>query len=308
MERIRVSLIIATHSRPQLLPRAVRSALSAGTGVEVVIVDDASTDETAEVCRQLAADNDMITVVRNETNLRVAGARNLGLLKARGQYLGFLDDDDIRLRGPLDKQIELLEQNPKAGWCYGLAYMGDEECRPHGTPLPDRCPLPEGDIFWDLLERNFLHCLTVIFRREAFQRTGVLDEELPGVDDWDYWLRLAEREQAVALDAPVAVWREATPGSDQGTSEYAALLSRAAEALHNKWLKLPRARQDPVRAAQAADRCLNHFSDMLLWTAGEALKSGHKKQARENTLTALRLRPGRSLRPRALKLLAASMG
>jgi glycosyltransferase involved in cell wall biosynthesis len=307
MNSVRASLIIATHSRPQLLPRAVRSALSAGTDVEVVIVDDASTDETAQVCRQLAAQHENVVVVRSETNLRVAGARNLGLLRASGRYLGFLDDDDIRMRGPLDKQIELLEQNPKAGWCYGLAFTGDEECRPHGVPQPDRRPLPEGDIFWELLERNFLHCLTVIFRREAFQRAGLLDENLPGVDDWDYWLRLAEREPVVAYDAPVAVWREATPGSDQGTSEYAALLSRAAEAQQTKWLKMARAKEDAPRAAAAAGRCLDHFSDMLLWKAGEALKAGYKQQARENTLTALRLRPGRSLRPRALRLLASSV-
>jgi len=67
----KASIIIATRSRPRLLPRAVKSAQAAGSNVEVVVVDDASTDETAEVCRGLSG----ITYVRAEHNQRVAGAR-----------------------------------------------------------------------------------------------------------------------------------------------------------------------------------------------------------------------------------------
>ena len=72
----RASIIIATHSRPQLLPRAVESALAAGVDVEVIVIDDASTDETAAVCRALKG----IKYLRVERNQRVAGARNIGLV------------------------------------------------------------------------------------------------------------------------------------------------------------------------------------------------------------------------------------
>src|SRR5882724_11167373 len=99
------SVIIATHNRPHLLPRAIESAFSAGTDVEVVVVDDASTDRTAEVCRSLPS----IRYVRADRNQRVAGARNLGIMASTGEYLTFLDDDDLRLPGSLDRQIRALE-------------------------------------------------------------------------------------------------------------------------------------------------------------------------------------------------------
>ncbi|MDQ5836983.1 MAG: glycosyltransferase, partial [Acidobacteriota bacterium] len=95
-----VSVIIPTHNRPRLLPRAVESAHAAGEDVEVVIVDDASTDETAEVCRGLAG----VKYIRLERNQGVAGARNVGLLASGGEYVAFLDDDDLRLPGSLDLQ------------------------------------------------------------------------------------------------------------------------------------------------------------------------------------------------------------
>ena len=104
----RSSIIIATHSRPDLLPRAVESARAAGVDVEVIVIDDASTDETAGVCRALKG----IKYLRAERNQRVAGARNIGLVASQGKYISFLDDDDTRLPGSLDLQIELLEQNP----------------------------------------------------------------------------------------------------------------------------------------------------------------------------------------------------
>src|SRR5688572_10955142 len=88
----RISVIIPTHSRPHLLPRAVESALAAGTDVEVVVVDDASTDETAEACRALKG----IRYIRLAHNQGVAGARNVGVLSSTAEYIAFLDDDDLR--------------------------------------------------------------------------------------------------------------------------------------------------------------------------------------------------------------------
>src|SRR2546422_9360127 len=104
------SIIITTHDRPQLLGRAVQSARAAGTSIEVIVVDDASTDETARVCRTLSAH-----YVRVERNQQVAGARNIGLLASCGEYVTFLDDDDQRLPNSLDDQVRLLEADRQAG-------------------------------------------------------------------------------------------------------------------------------------------------------------------------------------------------
>ena len=110
-----VSVIIPTHARPDLLPRAVDSARQAGTDVEIIVVDDASTDETARVCQGL----ENIKYVRVERNQGVAGARNLGIFVSTSDYIAFLDDDDLRLPGSLDHQLAALKANPEAGFVCG---------------------------------------------------------------------------------------------------------------------------------------------------------------------------------------------
>src|ERR1700749_4613661 len=111
----RVSIIITTHNRPRLLSRAVASARLSGRDPEIVVVDDASTDETVEVCRSLQG----IRYIRVERRQGGACARNVGLRVSSGQYISFLDDDDERLPGSLDMQVERLEAEPSAGMIYG---------------------------------------------------------------------------------------------------------------------------------------------------------------------------------------------
>src|SRR4029077_888544 len=104
-----VSIIIPTHNRPHLLPRAVESARAAGTDVEIIVVDDASVDETVLVCRELAG----IKYIRMERNQGVAGARNIGIMASSSEFIAFLDDDDLRLPGSLDLQTESLAAHPE---------------------------------------------------------------------------------------------------------------------------------------------------------------------------------------------------
>src|SRR5256884_5242725 len=162
----RPSIIIATHRRPQLLPRAVESARAAGVDVEVIVVDDASTDETADVCRGLKG----IKYLRVERNQHVAGARNIGLVASRGEYVSFLDDDDQRLPNSVDKQIETLERDPEAVLVYGQAIPEDPSGAQHPA-YPADCP--QGDILWDLLSRNFIPCGSAVFRRTCLSQVGL---------------------------------------------------------------------------------------------------------------------------------------
>lgn len=300
----RVSVIIPTHSRPHLLPRAVKSAQEAGTNVEVIVVDDASSDDTALVCRGISG----IRYIRLERNQRTSGARNIGILASTGDYLAFLDDDDIRLPGTLDLQIKALLDTPDAGVVYGPIFEGDDSCVPLAPAVAQPATRPVGDVFWDLLEWDFVPCLAAVFRKSCIYRVGLLDPTLLGFDDWDLWIRIAEFYSFVAVDQPIAIWRRASASSGQGMSNMAALYLSASRVYRDKWLRLPRAASGTREVRkQVHRRYLNRVSDMLIWSAAEALQSGHAAYARRNVLTALRLNTSRAARPWTIRLLLSSL-
>jgi hypothetical protein len=286
-----LSVIITTHNRPHLLRRAVESVRAAGRDVEVVVVDDASADETAAVCRSLAD----IRYVRVALNQRVAGARNIGLLASSGEYVSFLDDDDRRLVDSLDIQLAALAAYPTAGMIYGQAIVADQQGTPTGRLYPADCL--QDDIFWPLAQQNFIPCGSVIFRRACLYRVGLLDDDVPGLDDWDLWLRIAELYPVAAIAQPVVVWRQATPASAQGSSQAAALVTRARQKFLHDWMRLPRA-LDAAQATrrEAWRRFATNMADHLVWEAARALACRQHGQALRNLSAALRLFPSASMR------------
>ncbi|MDQ3805079.1 MAG: glycosyltransferase [Acidobacteriota bacterium] len=280
------SVIIATRDRPHLLPRAVRSAQAAGTDVEVIVVDDASEEATARVCRELGG----VRYVRVERNQRLGGARNIGLLASRAEFISFLDDDDLRLPGSLDAQVEVLRAAPGVGFVYGQAWLADQGGERTGEFYPDPCP--RGDIFWELLERNFIPCPAPVFRKSCLLRVGMPSDALPGIEDWDLWIRIAELYPVEAVERPVVVYRQATPASGQLTSATAEMVALINRAYRGRWLKLPRAAKASAgKRRQALDRFSENMTDILLHHAGRALAAKYFRQARRNVATALRWHP-----------------
>jgi glycosyltransferase involved in cell wall biosynthesis len=288
----RASIIIPTHNRPRLLPRAVESARAAGTDVEVIVVDDASTDDTSSVCRELAG----IKYVRLDRNQGVAGARNVGILNSSSEFIAFLDDDDLRLPGSLDLQTAALAANEGAGFVCGAMLMADQACRPTGEMSSPGAV--GGDVFWQLLELDFpVMPLCVVIRKECFQRVGLLNRRLPGIDDWDILVRIAELYPVLVMAEPVGIYRRPTPLSGQGSSAQAAQLYGAVR--HQLQLfRLPRvlAASDD-RRLDARRRTVNRVADTLLLNAVSRLPEKAFGFAAANIWTALRLNPLRVLRP-----------
>lgn len=293
-----ISVIIPTYDRPQLLVRAVESARAAGTEVEVIVVDDASVDETAEVCRRLRG----INYVRLERNQGVGGARNIGLMASTGEYVAFLDDDDLRLPGSLDIQAAALDENADAGFVCGAMVMADQEYQPTGEVF---LPLKSGNVFWDLLELDFpVMPLSTLIRKECFLRVGLLNQKLKGIDDWDIFTRIAEVYPILVIDQPMGIYRQPTPSSDQGSSSQATQILKASR--HQlKLLELPSASAaDPAVRRAIRRRTLNRCADTLLWTAARQLSRGEYGAFFTNVVGALRLNPFRIARPTAYKKLA----
>lgn len=295
---VTTSVIIPTHDRPHLLVRAVESARTAGTDVEIIVVDDASIDDTAEVCRGLKD----IEYVRLERNQGVAGARNVGIMKSTGKYIAFLDDDDVRLPGSLDAQAAVMDQNPDAGFVCGAMIMADQKHQPTGEVF---LPRNSGDVFWDLLELDFpVMPLSTLIRKDCLLRVGLLNRKLRGIDDWDIFTRIAEIYSVLVIEEPMGVYRKPTPSSAQGSSSQSAQLRRAAR--HQlQLLKLPRARRaDASKRRAIRRRAINRIADTLLWSAARYFPRGEYRAVCANILGALRLNPLRAARPGAYKKLA----
>jgi glycosyltransferase involved in cell wall biosynthesis len=190
MTKPEVSVIIPTRNRwPLLSTHALPSAL-AQEDVElevVVVVDAASEDDTAAKLRAL--DDPRVRVVQDETERRLAGARNFGSEVARGGWLAFLDDDDLWSPRKLRAQLDCARATG-AAWVYAQSIVVDAEKRPLDMhPFPDPEELPSL-----LLGGNHVPGggSNVIVRAETFGDVGGFDEELRFFEDWDLWLRLVQ--------------------------------------------------------------------------------------------------------------------
>jgi glycosyltransferase involved in cell wall biosynthesis len=265
----KVSVIIATRNRCSFLPRAIESARNACGDAEIVVVDDASQDQTSEICNSQSG----INYVRLHRRLGPGAARNVGLIASSAPCITFLDDDDLRLPGSLDLQVGLLEAQPDAGMIYGKVLYGDDEGHTNGDGYPEQCV--QGNIFWELLCWNFIPSPTVVFRRDCIKRLGLLEEDAPGIEDWDLWVRIAELYPVLAVDEPVAIWRRPGPDSGQFTSRGEKLHYRARHLHKHKWLQLPRASAaGTTQRRRAARDFAARASQQLLWSAGACLKAG----------------------------------
>ena len=285
-----VSVVITTYNRARLLPRAIESAQNAGSDLEVIVIDDCSTDDTPEVCANIRG----IRYVRLNTNQGLASARNAGIAESRSEFIAFLDDDDLRLPGSIDKQLQTLAADDRIALCYGQALIGDAQRQlPTGEIYPLDCP--QGDIFWDLLEENFIPMPTVLARKSSLCSEGGFNTTLTLIEDWDMWLRLSERFSVAALVEPVAIYRKAVAESGQMCSSGAALCKQAVR-VQEMALNRPRAQSSTAIKRRHAQRKFRHRAHHILMTeAANLIHEGNAASARANLKDAFRLRPFRTV-------------
>jgi glycosyltransferase involved in cell wall biosynthesis len=202
-----ITIVIPTHNRWGLLAaHGLPSALSQeDVELEVVVVDDGSTDGTAS--RAAALGDPRIRVVRHDEPKRLAGARNAGIAVALGEWVAFLDDDDLWSPRKLRSQLDAAHQ-AGAVWAYADTVAVDVELNVlEADDFPDPRALPEL-----LLTGNHVPGggSGVIARRDVVRGLGGFDEELLFFTDWDLWLRLAQ-ESVPAACAEVLVARLVHP-------------------------------------------------------------------------------------------------
>ncbi len=194
-----VSVVVPTFERREAALRAVASVLAQSySRFEVIVVDDGSTDGTAE---RLAALGDPRLSILRQPNGGVARARNRGLAAARGAYIAFLDDDDAWHPEKLGHQVAALEAAPaRTGFCHTAIELRDE-----GALVETRRALAQGDVFLPLLLTNQVHAPTSsgMIRREVYEAVGGFDPNFPAIEDWEWLLRVARLYHFVAVDRPL---------------------------------------------------------------------------------------------------------
>ena len=186
-----VSIVLPTHKRPNFLRKAIESALFQNyKDIELLIINDASSDETSEIIAQYAKTDGRITEIKNEKQLGLARSLNRGIQQAKGLYIARLDDDDFWSDArKLEKQVKFLETHPE----YILVGAGQIRIDEKGNERI-RYLFPETDEQIRkviLLNNPFAHT-SVLFRKNAWKNAGGYDENLDFSEDWDLWMRFGK--------------------------------------------------------------------------------------------------------------------
>jgi glycosyltransferase involved in cell wall biosynthesis len=184
-----VSVIIPTYNRANTIARAIESALKQTyTNIEVIIVDDASGDNTEEKVK--AIDDSRIKYMRHETNKGGGAARNTGISDAKGEYIAFLDSDDVWLPEKIEKQVRLFDHaDPRVGVIYTGFYRTDGNDRITKQVTPSM----KGNLYNRLLEGNFIGTTSVIMaKKECLKQVGGFNASLPSCQDWDLYIKLSK--------------------------------------------------------------------------------------------------------------------
>lgn len=192
-----VSVIITTYNRSKALSHTINNVLNQTyKRIELVVIDDGSTDDTKEVMGQIT--DNRVKYIRNENNQGVSSVRNIGINNAIGKYIMYHDDDDNSRLDKLEKQIKLIEHLPEE---YGAVYhetivhkvIKDSY---HSYIVPSRQMndvRKKDNIFPALLPKNFVTCPSLLIKKECFDEIGFFDNSLVAYEDWDLTLRLAKR-------------------------------------------------------------------------------------------------------------------
>ena len=200
----KVSVIIPTYQHANFLSNAIDSVLAQiYTDHELIIIDDGSIDGTREIC---AAYGNKIRYIYQD-NRGQAAARNIGILVANGEYIGFLDADDEWLPFKLELEVEFLDKHQPVGMVYSdYTYFGSRASRKK-TGF-DHIALVSGHVQKEIFLNDLIFPPSaVLIRKACFEKVGIFDESLVPSEDLDMWLRIAGVFEIDHLDIPVARYR-----------------------------------------------------------------------------------------------------
>jgi glycosyltransferase involved in cell wall biosynthesis len=281
-----ISVVIPTHdfkNRGDGLKKAVKSVLSQSRLPDEIIVVQGGDDRLTP--KVLSGSNSVIIRVIDSGSFGPSAARNRGILKAEGDYIAFLDDDDLWHPNKLEIQMDYLEKHPEVR-------MVSSTMVPVGREIKiKRGPWISGDLFCDLYMKSLVPTPTVVVKREVFDRVGMFNEKIMRAEDYDLWLRISRSYPTAHLKSPL-VW----VGRGVGR------LSDDKIDLRKNSIRLLEEYYDPSKIPGRKYR--KRVSELEIYLGREYIKAGNIKEGREHFVKAVRLNP---LSPRPYRYLLGSV-
>jgi glycosyltransferase involved in cell wall biosynthesis len=212
-----VSVIIRTFNRAHSITQAINSALQQTyTDFEILVVDDGSTDDTPEAVQSFA--DPRIRVLRHHTNLGVGAACNTGIAAANGEYVAWLDSDDLWLPEKLQRQVAFLQRYPEVDAVFSDVCIHDKDIEVpsltehmsafrrfvDGRPFGAEFVVSQRQMYLCLLQEVPIKPTALVVRRGVFDKVGVFDESARSGEDWEFLLRLARVSSFGYINQPLA--------------------------------------------------------------------------------------------------------
>ena len=214
-----VSVIMPVYNGADFIRQAVDSVFCQEVPLELLVIDDCSTDRTGEVLAPYE-NKENFHYIRNPYNKGAAASRNLGVQKASGKYIAFLDADDWWEAGKLTEQLEVMERTRRV-----LCSTGRELMNPDGTSTGKYIPVGSTVSYRDLLKHNSINCATVILKREAALAYPMEHDD--SHEDYLTWLKiLKEYGPAAGINKPYLKYRLSQGGKSRNKRKSAAMTYR----------------------------------------------------------------------------------
>ncbi len=280
----RVSIIIPCYNQGHFLEETIQSCLSQTyDNIEVIVVDDGSTDNTAELCQRYISE---ITYI-HQKNGGLPYARNVGILASSGEYLQFLDSDDLIFPEKIKSQVAEFQAHPELGAVYSQGVLIDEKSAVFGKALVNH---PSGWVYHELLTMWGTLVPAILVRKQCLARVGLFSTDLSikGCEDADMWLRIALKYQFASLPDEHFAYR-----SWQGSmsSNWPMMLRSGLEVVRRNSHGHPKCRDCRRYSRAGIKRWKTVASFAMMEDARESFKHGNGKQAVENLLFVLRNNP-----------------
>ncbi len=202
----KISVVIPVYNGEKTIQKTIESVLNQTfKDWELIIIDDGSQDSTVRIIREI---EDSRIRLFSYDNAGLASSRNRGIAHAQGEFISFLDADDLWTSDKLEMQFQALEKHPEAAVAYSWTDYIDQSSQ---FLHSGRHITINGNIYQHLLVNNFLeNGSNPLIRKQALNQVGGFDSSINSVADWDMWLRLAARYQFVAVPLPQILYRVST--------------------------------------------------------------------------------------------------